>query len=167
MHGKQLAISFVSPFKSIMQSSQVSCSTNLHHLMARERNGVGKAPDSSPWGLSWPSHVAVTKLSRYFYLNPSFSTSPSPVFFFFQGNIPQHGSLYHHFLCLRFAKRFLTKCQICLSGIFLKDWWIKLSKLPLLSHYIRGLVGGNPSMVNLVALPYISCDIISPNMCIS
>lgn len=57
MHGKQLALSFVSPFKSIMQSSQVSCSTNLHHLMARERNGVGKAPESSPGGLFWPSHL--------------------------------------------------------------------------------------------------------------
>lgn len=78
MHGKQLALSFVSPFKSIMQSSQVSCSTNLHHLMARERNGIGKAPESSPRRLFWPSHLCsdslvMMLLCESLFLNVSFS----------------------------------------------------------------------------------------------
>lgn len=65
MHGKQLALSFVSPFRSIMQSSQVSCSTNLHHLMAGERNAVGKAPESSlgdRFGLSHPCSDSVVRV---------------------------------------------------------------------------------------------------------
>lgn len=78
MHGEQLALSFVSLFKSIMQSSQVSCSTNLHHLMARKRNGVGKAPESSPRGLFWPSHlcrnsIVMMLLFEYLFLNVPFS----------------------------------------------------------------------------------------------
>lgn len=77
MHGKQLALSFVSPLRSIMQSSQVSCSTNLHHLMARERNGVGKAPETSPGGLFWLSHlfrdsIVMMLLLESLFLNISF-----------------------------------------------------------------------------------------------
>ena len=78
MHGEQLALSFVSLFKSIMQSSQVSCSTNLHHLMARERNGVGKAPEFSPGGLFWPSYlcrnsIVMMLLFESLFLNVPFS----------------------------------------------------------------------------------------------
>lgn len=60
-------------------------------------------------GYSGLPMFAVTQLSRCVYLNPSFSTLSSPIFFFFQGNIPQHGSLYHYFLCLEVCRKFFDK----------------------------------------------------------
>lgn len=83
MHGKQLALSFVFPFKSIMQSSQVSCSTNLYHLMAGDRNAAGRALRSSPGGLFWPAYLcsdSIVKMllfeSPFLNITSHFSLSP-------------------------------------------------------------------------------------------
>lgn len=127
MHGKQLALSFVSPFRSIMQSSQVSCSTNLCHLMAGERNAVGKAPESSlgdPFGLSHPCSDSVVRVLLWesFFLNISVF---SHLFLLLPKDkqnkkIQQtpNRSLYHHFLFWEVCKIFSTNCRTCLSGIF-------------------------------------------------
>lgn len=129
MHGKQLALSFVFPFKSIMQSSQVSCSTNLHHLMARERNEVGKAPESSPGGLFWPSHLCSDSIMMILLFESAFLSQYllllSSSSFLFQGNKSQHRSLYQHFLFTEVCKMLSMKSQACLSGIFVRDWRIK------------------------------------------
>lgn len=124
MQGKQLALSFVSPFKSIMQSSQVSCSTNLHHLMAGERNEVGKAPESSPGGLFCSSHFCSDSIVKMLLFEfPFLNIFLLPFFSYLKKLIKkkkdkQNSSLYHHFFFLEVCKRFLTKCQACLSGIF-------------------------------------------------
>lgn len=98
MYGKQLAPSFVSPFKSIMQSIQVSCSTNPRLLMGREKNGVGKIPRLPPEassGLPIFSRDAVITivLFDFPFLLPrkqmwtQFFTSPFAFFWRFANNV--------------------------------------------------------------------------------
>lgn len=126
MQGTQLALPFVSSFKSIMQRSQVSCSTNVHHLMTREMDRAGEVPQSSPWGLFWPSHLfwdsiilmlpfkfLFFNISSFSHVNKFLHRSLSPLYF--------SGS----------CKTFSAKCQTCLSGIVSSDLKIKHRQTPV------------------------------------
>lgn len=123
MQGKQLALSFVSPFRSIMPSSQVSCSTNLRHLMAGERNEVGEAPKSSPGGQFWPSHLCSDSIFKMLLFESLFlSISVFSQFALLpktkQTNKPPNSSLYYHFLSLEVYKMISANSSTCLSSIF-------------------------------------------------